>query len=371
MKKLRLGLIGLKRGMSFVPQMDAREDTELAAACDHSPEVRERFAQSRPDVPVCETFEELLAAGIDAVVIASYCPDHAPQAVQALRAGKHVLSEVTAFHTLAQGVELCRTVEDTGLAYMMAENTCYFPVCEEMKRIHHAGRTGEFMYAECEYVHDLRPERRRELDGTFHWRLWQPCIYYCTHSLGPIFQIARDRPVSVVGYNSEAKMEPDHSLPRADVGVGLIKMASGGMVKVLCSFGNQRGAAGHFFVVYGTKGHMENDRMDSSLLHVRAAGEALTDGWLSYEPKRQRFAEQAAKTGHGGADFFVLHDFVESLRSGEPSPVDVYAASDMTLPGILAHRSAVQGGQPFEIPDFREETIRKQHEADHDSPRPG
>lgn len=78
----------------------------------------------------------LFASDIDAVVLASYCPDHAPQAVRALRAGKHVLSEVTAFHTVAQGVALARAVEETGLTYMMAENTCYFPVCEETSLTH-------------------------------------------------------------------------------------------------------------------------------------------------------------------------------------------------------------------------------------------
>jgi len=368
--KIRFGVIGLGRGMSFVSQIMGRDDCELVAACDYKPETRESFRGRCPEVPLYDNYDDFLAAETDVAIIASYCPDHAPQAIQALRAGKHVLSEVTAFHTLAQGVELCRTVEETGRVYMLAENTCYFPVCEEMGRIHRSGKTGEFMYAECEYVHDLRPEWRIEPDGSPHWRLWQPCIYYCTHSLGPIFDIAGDRPVSVVGYNTEAKIEPDQPVKRADVGVALIKMARGGVVKLLTSFGNRRGTAGHYYVLYGTKGNMENDRVNANLLRVSLMDDPKAEGWTSYEPKRQRLASEAAKTGHGGADFFVLHDFVEAVKTGSPPPFDVYASADMTLPGILAHRSSTEGGRPFDVPDFRDEAVRKLHEDDHWSPKP-
>jgi predicted dehydrogenase len=366
MKKLRIGIIGLKRGMTFGRQLFDRDDAKFVAACDHDSDVRQRFIESHPEVKVYENFEELVDSDIDAVVLASYCPDHAPMAMQALRAGKHVLSEVTAFHTLAQGVELCRTVEDSGLTYMMAENMCYFPVVEEMKRIYHSGQTGQMIHAECEYVHDLRPEWKREEDGSIHWRLWQPCIYYCTHSLGPIFQISKDRPVSVTGLESGAFIEPDWPTPRADAGVALIQMASGATVKVLLSFGNTRGGCTHHFVVYGTKGHMESDRMNPSKLHVRIPEN--DPEWRCSEPTHQRLGERAASTGHGGIDFYVLHDFIEAVKADQPPPIDVYDAADMTLPGILAHRSAVNGGKPFRIPDFREEAERQPHEDDHEAP---
>ncbi|MDA0837483.1 MAG: Gfo/Idh/MocA family oxidoreductase [Planctomycetota bacterium] len=366
MNKLRVGIIGLKRGMSFGRQLFERDDAEFVGACDHDSGVRQRFIDLHPDIKLFDSYEELIDSDIDAVVLASYCPDHAPMAVQALRAGKHVLSEVTAFHTLAQGVELCRTVESTGMAYMMAENTCYSPVVEEMKRIHHSGQTGQLIHAECEYVHDLRPEWKREEDGRIHWRLWQPCIYYCTHSLGPIFLISGDRPVSVVGIESGAFIEPSWPTPRADVGVALIQMASGATVKLLLSFGNSRGGCTHHYVVYGSKGHMETDRMNPSRLHVRLPENGLE--WQSSEPTHPRLAERATSTGHGGIDFYALHDFIEAVRAGKLPPMDVYDAADMTLPGILAHRSAVNGSQPFRIPDFRQETERHPHENDHEAP---
>jgi hypothetical protein len=36
-------------------------------------------------------------------------------------------------------------------------------------------------------------------------------------------------------------------------------------------------------------------------------------------------------------------------------PIDVYRMSDITLPGIIAARSAELGGQPLTVPDIRRE----------------
>ena len=48
----------------------------------------------------------------------------------------------------------------------------------------------------------------------------------------------------------------------------------------------------------------------------------------------------------------------------------MYRAIDMSLCGILGWKSALQGGSPVDVPDFREESVRKQYETDHFSPDP-
>lgn len=52
---------------------------------------------------------------------------HGPQAVQALRAGKHVFSAVPAGVTLEEVAALVETVRETGLIYMLAETSYYYP----------------------------------------------------------------------------------------------------------------------------------------------------------------------------------------------------------------------------------------------------
>ncbi|MGC9320495.1 MAG: hypothetical protein ACP5KN_20850, partial [Armatimonadota bacterium] len=45
--------------------------------------------------------------------------------------------------------------------------------------------------------------------------------------------------------------------------------------------------------------------------------------------------------------------FTRALLDDRPVPIDVYRMCDYTVPGIIAARSAEQGGQPMTVPDMR------------------
>jgi len=49
----------------------------------------------------------------------------------------------------------------------------------------------------------------------------------------------------------------------------------------------------------------------------------------------------------------------------------VYSAVAMASVGILAHRSVLEGGKPYDIPDFRREEDCAMYENDYLSPFPG
>ena len=48
----------------------------------------------------------------------------------------------------------------------------------------------------------------------------------------------------------------------------------------------------------------------------------------------------------------MLLDFARCIIEDTPSPIDVDMGIRMTLPGIIAHESALQGGVPLEIPQI-------------------
>jgi hypothetical protein len=56
---------------------------------------------------------------------------------------------------------------------------------------------------------------------------------------------------------------------------------------------------------------------------------------------------------HGGADGLTILEFVNAILEGRESPIDVYRALDMTVPGLVSETSAHQGGLPVAVPDFR------------------
>ena len=50
--------------------------------------------------------------------------------------------------------------------------------------------------------------------------------------------------------------------------------------------------------------------------------------------------------------------------------MNVYRGIDMSIIGILAYRSALQDCTPLDVPDFRDEAVRKRYENDDWTPDP-
>jgi hypothetical protein len=74
--------------------------------------------------------------------------------------------------------------------------------------------------------------------------------------------------------------------------------------------------------------------------------------------------EAIEKAGHGGGDFFVIKEFFNCIREGRQPEFDVYFATTTASVGILGHRSMLENGVPYDIPDFRKEEDRKLWEND-------
>lgn len=151
-KVIRLGIWGLGRGRSFINQCKAL-NIEVVAGCDLNQNLCEDFRKICPEAYVTNDEDDFLAQNMDAVLVATYFFNHAADSVKVLNSGKHVLSEVTAFFTPADGVNLVEAVEKSGKIYMLAENyTKPF-----VKQLWQEGVFGELAYAEFDYVHNCRP----------------------------------------------------------------------------------------------------------------------------------------------------------------------------------------------------------------------
>jgi len=57
-------------------------------------------------------------------------------------------------------------------------------------------------------------------------------------------------------------------------------------------------------------------------------------------------------SGHEGSHTFIAHEFIDSLVTGRTPAVDIHEALAYTVPGLIAHQSALQGGKPMKIPSF-------------------
>ena len=58
------------------------------------------------------------------------------------------------------------------------------------------------------------------------------------------------------------------------------------------------------------------------------------------------------KGGDGGAEVFIVHEFVSACVEKRKPVVDVYKAVAFSAPGICGHQSALKGGEWVKVPDF-------------------
>lgn len=372
-KRIRIGVLGVGRGMSMRATVDT--GLELVALCD-TWEERLVAAGKSLNVPTYADYSRFLEHDMDAVILANYFHEHAPFAIQALNAGKHVMSETSACHTLGEGVALIQAVEKTGLTYVFAENYPYMAYNQEMRRLYQKGAIGEFCYGEGEYVHpDPAEVRLGRSCGFDHWRNWIPATYYCTHSIAPVMYITDTRPEKVNGF----VVPFDHDDPtlamtaqRSDTAATIIcRMNNGAVMKSL--HGGLRGH-GNYVRIHGNAGLMENARHgDKTRLRVlkepfeKRRGEPSE---IIYRPDFPVHHDKATRAGHGGGDFYTAYHFSHAIRTGETPYLDVYRGVDMSIVGVQAWRSVLDDSSPVEVPDFRKPAIRKKYKDDHWSPDP-
>ncbi len=369
--KLRVGIVG-KRGLAFVDGFRALPRTEVAALCEID-EAQLTQASEKHGIPGRFTrFEEMLDT-VDVVVVATPMQLHAAQTVQALQAGKHVLSEVTAAVSLEECWRLADAVRASGKTYMMAENYCYIRDNVLIREMARKGLFGEVYFGEGEYLHEIR-NLHHTRDGGRTWRYyWQVGINgstYPTHSLGPVMQWftavdSSERIDHVVCLGTGRRTDPEH--PHEDTSLLLCKLRSGKLIKIRLDMLSNRPHQMTYYSLQGTHGVYEASRFGGQPGQVWV-GENRTDDHRKWQPLTQfeehlpdmwrNPPEEALRAGHGGGDYFVVRDFIEAVENGTPPPIDIYTSLEWTAAGLCSQLSIDNGGVPIRVPDFRDPALR-------------
>ncbi len=91
--------------------------------------IRDKKLGHDPHAKAYENFEEMLRdADIEAVIIATPLHTHAPLAMQALRAGKHVFVEKTMAYSIEECQEMTQLAERKGLNLQIGHQRFYNPL---------------------------------------------------------------------------------------------------------------------------------------------------------------------------------------------------------------------------------------------------
>ena len=377
MRTVKMGIFGLGRGSSFYNNI-LLNNGEIVAVCDRQEEKLEEAKKILgKDLAVYKDFDEFLNhPGMEAVFLCNFFHEHAPYAIKALEKNIHVLSECTSNGTMAEGVALVRAAEKSDAIYMLSENYPYMIFNQEMRRVYQGGTLGKVLFAEGEYNHPVDPYDGATLKKLApyakHWRINLPRSYYITHSLAPLMYITGSRPVRITAMPVYDPFPKDSFRAvavgdRAAIVTCLNDDDSVFRVTGCAAFGAHENS----YRICGEKGQIENIRGEKKVLlrynkwNIPEGGVASSTYMPEWNDKDSKLIEKA---GHGGGDFFVIREFLDCIRENRKPLFDEHFATTMASVGILAHRSALERGVPYDIPDFHKEEDRVKYENDTISP---
>ena len=346
-------------------------------------------------------FEALLASDVDAVAIFTQRWTHGPLVVKALRAGKHVYSAVPMAISEQEIADIIRAVKETGLTYMMGETSYYNPATVYARGKQIDGAFGRVFYSEGDYVHDmdLGFYEAYQYSGGENWKQTAsyPPMLYPTHSIGGVLGAIPAHAVSVscIGVKDDrgdGVFDRDVSMFDNDFSnaSALFELNDGGVMRI--NEMRRVGYPSHIresrFRFFGTEASFEQlaevsvwqdkDKVYdiSAALETRATmspddpalanvAPALRDAFVSgladvHDAARLPVEFHGAPTGHEGSHQFLADDFVVAVNNETLPPVNAWVAARFTMPGIIAHKSALQGGARLPVPDFGDAPQREQ-----------
>src|SRR5690349_18372912 len=135
-EQLRVAVVGAGYwGPNLVRNFRGSPFWDLVAVCDLDIERARKVIGARSTVEIAPSLEDLLRRDdIDAVAIATPARTHAPIALAALEAGKHVLVEKPLADTPEAAATMVRAAAEAGRVLMIDHTYCYTPAVQYIRQ---------------------------------------------------------------------------------------------------------------------------------------------------------------------------------------------------------------------------------------------
>ncbi|HWA26534.1 MAG TPA: Gfo/Idh/MocA family oxidoreductase [Lacunisphaera sp.] len=395
LERVRIGVIGLHRGMAHIRDALGVEFAQIVAVCD----IREdralaaaercvKAGRPRPEVYMGtdSIWEKLVDRGdLDVVYVATPWDWHVPMCLRAMQRGKHAFVEVAAAITVNDCWQLVDASERTQRHCVMLENCCYGENELFVLNLVRQGVFGTLKHAECAYIHDLR-EVLYQLGSEGDWRRdYHERLngnLYPTHGLGPVAQylgVGRgDRFQFLVSTSSlEASLtarrnevQPNGGRHAAetyvcgDMNTSILKTERGRTIMLQHDVVSPRpysrinalSGTGATFFDYPAR--LAIDQPARYGLESKGSHDWLNEKDLAKmreqftHPLWRQLVTRAAGSGHGGMDFVMNYRHLDCIRRGVTPDSDVYDAAAWSCIVELSTRSVASGSMPVTFPDF-------------------
>ncbi len=383
MKKIRFAVLGTgPRGQSIETIYSAHPDVEFVAVCDTADGYAEEAAKILSEVTgnrpkAFTSYEEMSKNAVYDAVCITCDPDiQVDYAVAEMDRGIHVMTEVPAAYTIDQCWKLVNGVRKNGVKYQLAEQTRYWNFIAKWREMAQRQEFGKIYYAEGEYLHfepswdyyrnkktghrvwtnDPSYENSSEWERTWRYRAFQDPIWYLPHELSPLLSITGGRIENVSCLGTRRGSYYTKGFDTRDLECALMQCSGDVIFSLRAGFtspyGFKRETGAHWYQVKGTEKTVEWARSTVDM----PKSYSVSEGWVEHpewgcaDPDAP---EEFKRASHGGADYYPMYYFVDSIINDKTPPMDVYKAVETAAPAILAAESARQGGVRLEVPDFR------------------
>jgi predicted dehydrogenase len=366
-RKLQVGIAGGGFGSAFY--FHEHPNSAVAAVADLRADRREYLRNTyRCDTVYNSLAEMLKDKRVEAVGVFTPAPNHVSHVRECLAAGKHVLCAVPAAMSLEECRELIEAVRRSGLTYMMAETSYFQQPTISARKFYREGAFGRLYACESEYHHpglEILFVDRGQRTGRYGF----PPMHYPTHCTAHLVSVTGERlmEVTCLGWGDEDPVLKDNVYENP-------------FWNETAFFKTNRGTSFRVEVWWkgahvGTeRAQYSGDRMSFYFEHPNGLGPVIvrrsaaqgkdSAGFALEEPVVEKYdqprwwatdmlpAPLRHDSGHLGSQTFLTHEFVTAVLEGRRPVVDVYEAVAYTAPGIVAHQSALRGGEQLKVPRF-------------------
>jgi predicted dehydrogenase len=342
-----MGLVGFgvcQFGTAF--GLQSHPNVELVAVSDLIPERCAAMAKAAKCEKTYPSLEEMVKDDrIEAIFVATDAPSHPRHCLEVMKHGKHVASAVPAtFGNLEEADMLYEMVKKTGLTYMMFETSTFHDDVYAMRQIYDAGGFGKLVYSEGEYFHYFPTP----LDSYKGWRIGLPPQWYPTHSNGYYICVTGGSftEVSCMGNRGIVpQFMQENNAFKNPFGseIALFRTSEGGMARMLVAW-DTPGIGGEIGRVSGQKGACWN-RPFSGTTESNELVQKLN-------LKKPTLPPTVDPGGHGGSHGYLGNEFVMAILENRKPLVNIAWALNLTVAGIMAHKSALKDGEVLKIPQY-------------------
>lgn len=370
-RKIRIGIVGGGFGRGF--QWHQEPNCIVEAVSDLIPERRKGLMETYQCDKSYPSLEEMVKdKNIDAIAVFTEGPNHVKHTIECMKHGKHVISAVPA--CMGGGIEeaelLLETVKKYGLTYMMAESSYYHPFTISARNFHAQKKFGEIFNAEASYQHPGL-ESLYVINGKRTWRYGMAPMHYPTHCTSFLIGVTGERltGVSCHGWGDNSpylkdnvynnpfwnetalfKTDRDHSFKVNVWWKGAYRGTERGeLTGTKMSFYGPT-ANGMGPVIVRTEGNRKEVDDGGYERDLSAFEKYDQPNWAASDMLPKELRE--TKGGHGGSSTFITHEFIDALVNERKPAIDIYEALAYTVPGIVAHESALKHGEYMKIPSF-------------------